>query len=172
MTAGAVSPAITFDIYGPIEDRAYWSECQGLMARLPAAVAARYRGGLPPGDVLPTLARYHLFLFPTRGESFGRVIAEGLAAGCPLLLSDRTPWGRVAEAGAGWVVALERPEAFAVCLGTMLAMDGPAFRAMSAAARAVGLAAVAGGAEAIESNRRLFAEATGVEGGDRSCRDS
>ena len=47
---------------------------------------------ISPEQVHETFGKYDLFVFPTRGENFGHVIPEALAAGTPILLSDRTPW--------------------------------------------------------------------------------
>ena len=41
----------------------------------------------------------------TAGENFGHTIAEALAVGRPVLLSDTTPWSARVEAGGGEVVA-------------------------------------------------------------------
>lgn len=94
----------TLDIIGPIEDNTYWAECTALMAALPQHVEARYLGPLPPDRVANSLAHYDALLFPTLGENFGHVIVESLAAGCPVICSDRTPWNGVLEAGGGVVV--------------------------------------------------------------------
>jgi glycosyltransferase involved in cell wall biosynthesis len=52
-----------------------------------------------------------LFL-PSLGENFGHVIVEALSAGCPILISDRTPWRGLAERGVGWDLPLEDPAGF------------------------------------------------------------
>jgi glycosyltransferase involved in cell wall biosynthesis len=57
-------------------------------------------------------SRHDLFLFPTRGENFGHVIFESLAAGTPVLVSDRTPWQDLDAAGVGWVRSLDRMQDF------------------------------------------------------------
>lgn len=100
----AVSEPVTFDIYGPIGDSRYWSQCERLIRQLPSNVAARYRGTLEPAAVRDTFACYDAFVFPTRGESFGHVIAESLSASCPVLCSDQTPWTAVIQSGGGSVV--------------------------------------------------------------------
>lgn len=100
-----VPTPVTLDVYGPVEDPALWAAYEDRIARLPSHVTVRYRGELRPAEVGDTLARYDAFVFPTLGENFGHVIAESLAAGCPVLCSDETPWGDVLRDGGGEVVA-------------------------------------------------------------------
>ena len=95
---------VVFDIYGPLEDARYWSRCRSLIRQLPTYVQATYRGELASADVRRTFSRYDAFLFPTRGENFGHVIAESLSASCPVFCSDQTPWTEVLDAGGGFVV--------------------------------------------------------------------
>lgn len=100
---GLSAPAV-FDIYGPIEDGRYWSECESLIGQMPDHVRVSYRGELVPAEVRNTFSQYDAFLFPTLGENFGHVIAESLSACCPVLCSDETPWTRYLERGGGYVV--------------------------------------------------------------------
>ncbi|MBM0255915.1 glycosyltransferase family 4 protein [Micromonospora sp. 4G55] len=99
-----VTRPVNFDIFGPLEDQAYWARCQRLMAGMPANVTVRYRGTLPPEQVIRTFGEYDAFLLPTRGENFGHVILESLAASCPLICSGETPWNDLIEAGGGTIV--------------------------------------------------------------------
>lgn len=114
---------IEFSIYGPVEDASYWAECQEFIAQLPASVNVRYCGSVSPDQVHEVLGGYHLFFLPTLGENFGHVILEALSAGCPVLISDRTPWNDIQEAGAGWVVPLTEPSAFAKLIQQIADMD-------------------------------------------------
>lgn len=104
---------VVFDIYGPLEDTGYWSACQELARQLPEAVTVTYRGELTPEQVPTTFARYDAFVFPTRGENFGHVIAESLSASCPVICSDQTPWNPVLRAGGGIVLTDLTPDALA-----------------------------------------------------------
>jgi len=125
---------VTFDIYGVIDDQSYWQECQTLISHLPANVQVEYKGSLHPAQVYETFSRYHLFILPTKGESFNFTILEALSAGCPVLISDRTPWRDLQEKGVGWVVPLDQRVAFRNRLHEVAAMDQTAFTRISQAA--------------------------------------
>lgn len=107
-----VKKRICFDIYGPIQDQAYWAVCEALIKKMPAMIQVRYRGALFPKDVFATFSQYDLFFLPTLGENFGHVISEALLSRLPVLLSDQTPWSFVSEAKAGWVFPLNQREKF------------------------------------------------------------
>lgn len=107
-----VSGDVTFDIYGPAEDAEYWEECQGLMATLPANTRVRYKGKIEHEGVAQVFAENDLFLFPTLGENYGHVICESLMSGCPVLISDQTPWRNLEAEGIGWDIPLDDAERF------------------------------------------------------------
>ncbi len=155
-----VKGAIELDIYGPIEDRAYWRECQALIEALPPAVRATYRGEVEPARVTQAFADHHLFLFPTRGENFGHVILESLAAGCPVLVSDTTPWRDLDQRGAGWVVPLDDIEAFRRVVEHVVAMDATEFAKVSRRAHEYGRMMAEDGSR-VEANRRMFLDVLG-----------
>jgi glycosyltransferase involved in cell wall biosynthesis len=118
-----VTGHVAFDIFGPIEDPGYWSECQASIAKLPRHVAVRYCGELVHDQVVQTFGRYNAFVFPTAGENFGHVIAESLAASCPVICSDETPWSPVLESGGGTVVRQLTPDAWGQALAGYAAMS-------------------------------------------------
>lgn len=114
---GRVRAPVELDIFGPVEDEAYWCQCERKIASLADNIRVTSYGPIVPDAVSPTFARYDLFAFPTRGENFGHVIFEALRAGTPILLSDQTPW-RPDASGAltalplgdedGWCHAIEQ----------------------------------------------------------------
>jgi len=108
-----VRSRVDFDIYGPIDqDQGYWNKCKRLIETMPANIKTRYLGPIEPSKINTTFAMYDLFLFPTFGENFGYVIIESLRNGCPVLISDQTPWADLEKHKAGWICALDRPECF------------------------------------------------------------
>jgi glycosyltransferase involved in cell wall biosynthesis len=150
---------VEFTIHGPVEDEAYWLHCQKLMAELPGNVRARYAGPVEPGEVAATLRKHHLFLLPTQSENFGHAIIEALGAGCPALVSDRTPWTDLDGANAGWALPLEQPERFREALRRCLEMDGEAHSWLCAGAARYA-AEVARRQGALDLYRRMFEAAT------------
>lgn len=157
MLAG-VRGDVHLTIYGPADDGDYWEACRARMATLPPGVRAEYGGTLRPGQVADALASHHVLLLPTLGENFGHVILEALVAGVPVLTSDRTPWGGLEAAGAGWTVPLEAPERFTRLLQAYAGADMEEHARRSAAARAFGEAA-ARDEKVLEANRALFCRA-------------
>lgn len=111
-----VSGEAQFDIYGPREDAPYWERCQELIAALPPTTRVEYRGAVSHEEALEAFASSDLFFFPTLGENFGHAILESLQAGCPVLISDQTPWRDLERQGVGWDLPLDQPERFTAVL--------------------------------------------------------
>ena len=107
-----VKANVVFDVYGPKEDLAYWKECECLMSALPNNIKANYLGAVSPNVVNDTISQYDVFFFPTHGENYGHVIAEALASGATLLLSDQTPWRDLECDSVGWDLPLQSMGSF------------------------------------------------------------
>ncbi len=126
---------VSLDIIGPRDDAGYWSECERLAASRSRSVRVQALGAVLPETVIATIARYDLFVLPTRGENFGHVILEALAAGCPCLISDRTPWRGLAAASAGWDIDLDSPDAWRNALQWATAADQATYARLGLGAR-------------------------------------
>lgn len=120
---------IEFDIYGPIEDAAYWKKCTALMDNLPPNVNAKYCGEIPHERIAKIIPPYHFLLFPTLGENFGYVIIEALLACRPILISDNTPWRNLDDAGIGWELPMVEKSAFAQKIEYCVGMSQQEFSA-------------------------------------------
>lgn len=143
------------DIYGPVEDAAYWRECEAVMAKLPPAVTARYCGVVPHDQVQQTLARYDLFCLPTLGENFGHVFLESWAAGVPVLISDQTPWRDLGRQQLGMEVPLDRPEQYGAFIEQVASWSPAERRAVRQRCVAHALAQ-AQDPDVIRANREMF----------------
>jgi glycosyltransferase involved in cell wall biosynthesis len=146
---------VSLDIYGPLEDKRYWGECQRIMAGLPENVQVHYRGSVPHEEVHRVLAGYHLFFFPTMGENFGYVILEALLTGCPVLISDQTSWRGLESAGVGWDLPLNRPEGFREALQRCIDMGPEEYSQLSTRAQEYGWLH-SQNPEIVAQNRTLF----------------
>jgi len=122
---------VTFDVCGPLQDTRYWQRCREMAAELPEDIAFRYLGERDHLQVLETLSAYDLFLLPTLSENFGHVILEALVAGCPVLISDQTPWRDLEAQGVGWDLSLDEPGAFTRALQSCVDMDEQAHRRLA-----------------------------------------
>ncbi len=114
---------VIFDIYGTMEDQAYWQECKRRMDKLPQNVKCHYQGEAESSRVVGIFSQYDVFLFPTLGENFGHVIYEALAAGCVPVISDTTPWQELEEQKCGKIISLESRESFQEALEAFAFMD-------------------------------------------------
>jgi glycosyltransferase involved in cell wall biosynthesis len=150
-----ISGDLSLDIYGPIEDREYWNECKKLIPKLPSNVRVSYLGEVAHEEVAQVLAEHDIFLLPTRGENFGHVIYEALAAGCPVLISDQTPWRNLTAAGVGWDLPLDDVSSFGAALQQCVDGDDEWYSQLSA--RAVAYAfEISSNPESSDASRKLF----------------
>lgn len=150
---------IQFNIYGPIEDAGYWRECQRLIIGLPSNVRVAYQGELAHSRVGQAFREHHLFLFPTRGENFGHVIAEAMANGCPVLISDQTPWRELRKMGVGWDLPLKDIQPFREALEECVEMTEDQYHEFSARAATFSAPGAAEG-DALEANASMLRELT------------
>ncbi|MFB9054526.1 glycosyltransferase family 4 protein [Formosa undariae] len=104
---------ITFTIIGPVEDKLYWKSCELEISKLPKNIKVEYLGVLESHKINQYLTfNQHVFLFPTFSENFGHVIAESMFSGCPVILSDNTPWRNLENSNAGWDFSLNEEGKF------------------------------------------------------------
>lgn len=151
---------VEFNIYGPIRDETYWERCKLLIDGLPENVTCTYHGGIPNEQVGGSLREHDLLLLPTLGENFGHVIVEALRVGCPVLISDRTPWRGLENHGAGWDLPLDDLSRFASTIETVAGMTRSEREALrKCAVRFADRVAHEG--EAVDANKRLFLKALG-----------
>lgn len=91
---------LQFDIYGPIEDHAYWEVCKKYAKSAPKNVKIEYHGKLNMIEAKEVFSNYHAFIFPTLSENYGHVIVESIIAGCPVIISrGTTPWDDINNEG-------------------------------------------------------------------------
>jgi len=86
---------IWLDIYGFIEDKAYWKDCNKIIRKLENV---KYMGNIDDGDISILKNKYSFFILPTMNENFGHVIVELLSIGLiPMISKGTTPFDRIIE---------------------------------------------------------------------------
>ena len=86
--------------------------------------SGKYMGIVKHERVGEVFAEHDLFLLPSLGENYSHVTCEALSAGCPVLISDRTPWRNLQQKGVGWDVPLKMRADFALyCRSVWMPME-------------------------------------------------
>jgi glycosyltransferase involved in cell wall biosynthesis len=154
---------INLDVYGPLEDRSYWRECEAAVARLPDRIKVSQCGSVAYENVAKTMAKYHFFLLPTLGENFGHVMTEAFSAGCPVLISDQTPWRNLEEMHIGWDIPLDRDDLWVEALQKCISMDSAEYEMASGAARQYAIDWLAA-PEIVDANAKVLERALEAAG--------
>lgn len=126
---------LIIDIYGPLEDEKYWLECVELIKNLPENIKIEAKGTIPHEKVSETLLKYHFFILPTLGENFGHVFLEALAAGCPLIISDKTPWLGLENKNIGWDLPINDGNVWQSKINECISLDNITYGKLSVSSR-------------------------------------
>lgn len=122
---------IEFTIYGPKHVSEYWEECKEELNKLHSNVKWSWKGNIDSESVVENLKEHHVFLFPTLGENYGHVIQEALSAGCPVILSNQTPWISLEKEDVGFICKLEDKEKFIEAINFYLNLNESEFNEIS-----------------------------------------
>ena len=122
---------INFSIIGPIDESEYWQSCEAYIKKMPKHIEVTYLGAIPNYKLKDTLKNQHILLLPTMHENFGHVIMESWQNGCPVIISNQTPWDELQEKYIGYSVPLSKPEAFVKYINHFAEMDEISFNTWS-----------------------------------------
>ncbi len=103
---------VSYDIFGNVEDENYWNSCLKIITELPQNITVTYKGELQFNQVQNTICNYHFLFLPTLNENFGHSIVESLLSGCPIIISDQTPWNDCEKNKAGFALSLDNKQNF------------------------------------------------------------
>ena len=122
---------VSLDIFGPIENEDYWSECKRLIKKLPRNIVINYNGSLNYNEVKSIFLKFHFLFLPTFGENFGHSIFESLSMGCPVLISNRTPWRDLQKDKCGFDLPLPNKSKFCDAINYLYKMDNCEYKEWS-----------------------------------------
>jgi glycosyltransferase involved in cell wall biosynthesis len=107
--------SINLVIAGQIEDNSYWTSCLKVIENLAMNndnIRIKYLGNVNFCQSKELILNAHLLVSPTLGENFGFSIVEALQNGCPVLISDCTPWRNLSSWKAGYDISLNDKQLF------------------------------------------------------------
>ena len=101
---------ISLDLYGSIYNTEYWEECQKLISKLSSNIQVKHCGSVKGDEVRNCMKNYHIMALLSEGENFGHAILESFSIGCPVVISNKTPWIGLEPKKVGWDLPLTNLE--------------------------------------------------------------
>ncbi len=151
--------SIFLTVVGPHEDKNYIDRCVETAKNL--NVQMSLVGAKTPAELGGFYNSHDLFFLPTLAENYGHCIIEALSYGCPVLISDQTPWTDLEKDGVGAALSLSRPSKFVQVIESFLFQTEEGAREQSVTCREYARSILLND-KVIEVNRTLFAEKVNV----------
>ena len=124
----AINLTSELKVFGTQEDPMYLEQCRELAE---GNASIQLNDAIPPNEIQSLLEEADFFVLPTLNENFGHSIIEALLKGCPVIISDQTPWNDLEEYGAGWVIQLDQFDQWRRVLVEASEMDKERYSEMS-----------------------------------------
>lgn len=125
-TLKSVKGNFTFDVYGPVTDKKYLNKCkQQIDSYLNGKI--KFNESIEHNNIEKLFTNFDLLFLPTKSESYCHIISESLSFGCPVLISDQTPWDRVNEYKAGRSIGLENKQEYIDFIEEMIEIDSDGY---------------------------------------------
>lgn len=146
---------IQLDLFGPIYDQDYWQDCQKIIQQLPEQIKVTHQGTLEGDEVPDALKDYEFFIMLSEGENFGHAILEAMSSGCPVIISNKTPWKDLKSKKIGFDLSLSDEAKIQEALIFALEMDQKEFEKWSNAAFSFAKGFI-NDKSVLQSNKELF----------------
>lgn len=118
-------------LIGTADEENYFGRCSQVVKTSSNIIMV---GGRNAEEIKQDYQEAGFFISMTSGENFGHAIIEALSFGCPVIISDQTPWNDIEQFGAGWVIPLADKKRWNEAINEALAMNDEAYQQMSARA--------------------------------------
>ena len=146
---------IHLGLYGTMEDEAYINQCKAFLRTFPDSITVAFNGPIENKKVQEMARNYHFMILPTFNENFGHAIVESFIAGCPVIISNCTPWKNLEQIYAGWDLPLENDAIFTEKINLCARMDQLEYDQWSAGAYALA-GKIVNNEDGIKQNKELF----------------
>jgi len=115
-------------LVGTEDEKEYYEKC---LSVIQTSANVKSVGGRNAEDIKREYQEADFFISMTSGENFGHAIIEALSFGCPVIISDQTPWNDLEECGAGWVIPLHDTSRWNKVLNDAIEMSDSDYKKMS-----------------------------------------
>lgn len=129
-----LSGEVNCKIIGPVEDASYFELCKKLAENLPDNIKVNFIKGVNHIELDALHKESHTFISPSKNENFGHSIVEALGHGCPIIISDKTPWKNLKDKNIGADLAIDE-KLFTETVSKMIEMDDETFKILRKNAR-------------------------------------
>jgi glycosyltransferase involved in cell wall biosynthesis len=102
---------------------------------MPAHIKIAYMGSFSPSTITEVYKNQHVLLLPTMNENYGHAIVESLSMGCPVIISDQTPWNDMHLRSAGYSIPLSNKALFVEKIEELAALNQSDWEQRSKAAK-------------------------------------
>jgi glycosyltransferase involved in cell wall biosynthesis len=147
---------VSFEIYGNIEDEEYWNSFANELGEF-GNLTMEYKGVAAHSELPEIYANADFLILPTKHENYGHAIVEAWSNGCPVIISNNTPWKNLHVQNLGWDVQLKNFDNLVNAVQEAVDLD---FTTYISQVRACynHFKDVICDQEVIESNRKLFSD--------------
>jgi len=146
---------LNFHIFGPVEDPVYWETCQAEIKKCGNNIKTEYRGPVNHEELTGLLSHFHFLLLLTENENYGHAIIESMSLGCPVIISNRTPWRNLENMKAGWDMDLNDIPTIINRIQSATAMDQSSYDSWSEGAFNMAQRVI-NNEKSVEDNKALF----------------
>ncbi len=122
---------IIFSIYGTNEEINYLEKCKKASSKIKNNIKIEFNGEVSHEKVYDILSENNFYILPTLHENFGHSIFEAFSAGCPVIISDQTPWQNLEEKNIGWDISLHNKAKFQEVIQKCIDMTDDDYQIMS-----------------------------------------
>ncbi len=151
---GVKEGKVRLELIGPLEDLNYVNQCKQLIERLPNNVEVELLGEVKPDDIGNYYKNAHVYFSATLNENYGHGIVEALGYGCPLVISNRTPWKHLEDKGVGFDCELVK-EDFLERIKYFLELTGEEYHLYRKRSRDLALSQIQE-SNLVEDNKNVF----------------
>lgn len=144
---------VVLDIWGDTNEVDYLNSLKELL-RPTSKVEINFKGATSPLELPEIYSKSHYFILLTKHENYGHVIAESISNGCPVIVSDQTPWKNLSEKNIGWEIPIDKTQ-FLCTLKEAIEIDPIDYSKMAKSAHLFFKEKVFT-EEIIETNKNLF----------------